>query len=375
MTILKDLIETSGLYNMTMGHLLMIIIAVFFLYLGIFKKYEPYLLIPIAFGMLLSNLPLSGMMDPATASENGGLLYYLYQGTELGIYPPLIFISLGASIDFGPLLANPKTMLIGAAAQVGLFATFFFATLIGMTPQEAAATAIIGSADGPTTIFTATKLAPHILPTIALAAYSYMALVPFIQPPIIRLLTTEEERKIEMPDARQVSKKEKIIFPIAVTIIVSLLVPSATTLIGLLMLGNLIKESEVVPLLTNTMRDSFMYILTILLGISVGAKAEAELFLSVQTLQIILLGLIAFAISTASGVLFAKLMNKMLPSQTNPIIGAAGVSAIPMAARVVQQEGQKANPENYLLMHAMGPNVAAVISSAVVAGVFISFFG
>lgn len=372
--IINQMIETSGLANLTFNNLFMIALACLFLYLGIKKQYEPYLMIPISFGILLVNLPLAGLMTQGGNGSPGGLLYYLYQGTNLGIYPPLIFLCLGAATDFGPLLANPKTILLGGAAQFGIFAAFFLAVLLGMTPQEAASIGIIGGADGPTAIFLTTRLAPELLSAIALAAYSYMALVPIIQPPIIRLLTTEKERKVKMQESRKVNQKEKIIFPIVVTIFVSLLVPSATTLIGMLMLGNLIRECKLVPNLSNTLQNSLMYIVTILLGVTVGAKADGDLFLSVTTLKIIFLGLLAFAIGTAAGVLLGKLMYRMSGGKVNPMIGAAGVSAVPMAARVVHNEGQKEDPSNYLLMHAMGPNVAGVIGSAVAAGVLLAFF-
>lgn len=372
---INDLIITSGLMNMTIQEGIVIGIALLLMYLAITKEYEPYLLIPISFGMLLANLPLAGLMDPATATENGGLLYYLYQGVKLGIFPPLIFLCLGAATDFGPLIANPKTLLLGGAAQFGIFAAFFGALALGMTPSESAAIGIIGGADGPTAIYLATILAEHILPTIAIAAYSYMALVPIIQPPIMRALTTKEERETVMTQARPVSKKEKIIFPIVVTIFVSLLIPSATSLVGMLMLGNLIRESNVVPLLADTLENSMMYIITILLGISVGASADAATLLSFDTIKIIIIGLFAFIIGTASGVLMGKLMYKLTGGKVNPLIGSAGVSAVPMAARVSQNEGIKANPNNYLLMHAMGANVAGVIGSAIAAGILISFFG
>lgn len=372
---ITELITTSGLINLTIQELIVIGIALVLIYLAVAKEYEPYLLIPIGFGMLLANLPLTGLMDPGTATENGGLLYYLYQGVGLGVFPPLIFLCLGASTDFGPLIANPKTLLLGGAAQFGIFAAFFGALALGMTPNEAASIGIIGGADGPTAIYTSTQLAEHILPTIAIAAYSYMALVPIIQPPIMRALTTEEERKTVMTQSRPVSKKEKIIFPIVVTLFVSLLIPSATTLVGMLMLGNLIRESGVVPLLTATLENSMMYIITILLGVSVGATANAETLLSLDTIIIIALGLFAFSVGTATGVLMGRLMYKLTGGKVNPLIGSAGVSAVPMAARVAQSEGIKANPNNYLLMHAMGPNVAGVIGSAVAAGIFLSFFG
>ncbi len=372
---LTDLIRMSGLVNLTYKEIIMIIIACIFLYLAIKKGYEPYLLIPIAFGILLVNLPLAGLMTPPTESEPGGLIYYLYQGTNLGIYPPLIFLCLGAATDFGPLIANPKTLLLGGAAQFGIFAAFFGALALGMTPQEAASVGIIGGADGPTAIYLTTKLANHLLSVIALAAYSYMALVPLIQPPIMRLLTTEKERQTVMKQMRVVSKNERILFPIVTTIFVSLVVPSATALVGMLMLGNLIRESGQVPKLTETLQNAMMYTITVILGVTVGAKANGELFLSLITIKIIILGLFAFAVGTAAGVLMGKLMYKLTNGKVNPLIGAAGVSAVPMAARVVQKEGIKYNPSNYLLMHAMGPNVAGVIGSAVAAGVLLAFFG
>lgn len=372
---LNDLVRMSGLVNITYKEIIMIIIACTFLYLAIKKGYEPYLLIPIAFGILLVNLPLAGLMAPPTESEPGGLIYYLYQGTNLGIYPPLIFLCLGAATDFGPLIANPKTLLLGGAAQFGIFAAFFGALALGMTPQEAASVGIIGGADGPTAIYLTTKLANHLLSVIALAAYSYMALVPLIQPPIMRLLTTEKERQTVMKQMRTVSKNERILFPIVTTIFVSLVVPSATALVGMLMLGNLIRESGQVPKLTETLQNALMYSITVILGVTVGAKANGELFLSLITIKIIFLGLFAFSIGTAAGVLMGKLMYKLTNGKVNPLIGAAGVSAVPMAARVVQKEGIKYNPANYLLMHAMGPNVAGVIGSAVAAGVLLAFFG
>lgn len=373
--VIIDLIHTSGLAAMTYKELIMIAIALIFIYLAVEKDYEPYLLIPIAFGILLVNLPLAGLMDPPMDGHPGGLLYYLYQGTDLGIFPPLIFLCLGASTDFGPLIANPKTLLLGAAAQFGIFAAFFGAIALGMTGPEAASIGIIGGADGPTAIYTTTQLADHLLPIIALAAYSYMALVPIIQPPIMNALTTEEERRTPMVQARKVSKREKVIFPIVTTIFVSLIVPSATVLVGCLMLGNLIRESNAVPLLANTLENSMMYIITILLGLTVGAKATGDLFLSAATIKIVLLGFFAFAVGSASGVLMGKLMYRLTGGKVNPLIGSAGISAVPMAARVAQREGVKANPNNYLLMHAMGPNVAGVIGSAVAAGVLLSFFG
>lgn len=372
---INELIQTSGFLSVTIQEIIVIMLALVLIFLAVSKNYEPYLLIPIGFGMLLANLPLTGLMDPATATENGGLLHYLYQGVGLGIFPPLIFLCLGASTDFGPLIANPKTLLLGGAAQFGIFAAFFGALALGMTPSESAAIGIIGGADGPTAIYISSQLAEHILPTIAIAAYSYMALVPIIQPPIMRALTTEKERTTVMTQARPVSQKEKIIFPIVVTLFVSLLIPSAASLVGMLMLGNLIRESKVVPLITTTLENSMMYIVTILLGISVGASADAATLLSFDTIKIIFLGLFAFVIGTTSGVLMGKLMYKLTNGKVNPLIGSAGVSAVPMAARVAQSEGIKANPNNYLLMHAMGPNVAGVIGSAVAAGILLSFFG
>ena len=372
---INELIQTSGFLSLTIQEIIVIMLALVLIFLAVSKNYEPYLLIPIGFGMLLANLPLTGLMDSATATENGGLLHYLYQGVGLGIFPPLIFLCLGASTDFGPLIANPKTLLLGGAAQFGIFAAFFGALALGMTPSESAAVGIIGGADGPTAIYLSSQLAEHILPTIAIAAYSYMALVPIIQPPIMRALTTEKERTTVMKQARPVSQKEKIIFPIVVTLFVSLLIPSAASLVGMLMLGNLIRESKVVPLITTTLENSMMYIITILLGVSVGASADAATLLSLDTIKIIFLGLFAFVIGTASGVLMGKLMYKLTNGKINPLIGSAGVSAVPMAARVAQSEGIKANPNNYLLMHAMGPNVAGVIGSAVAAGILLSFFG
>lgn len=376
MDILIDFWNSTGFMAITFQQLIMIMIALTFLYLAIKKGYEPYLLIPIAFGMLLVNMPLAGLMD------EGGLLYFLYQGTELGIYPPLIFLCVGAGTDFGPLIANPKSMLLGAAAQFGIFFTFIgailldkFVPFVSFTGPEAAATAIIGGADGPTALFLTSKLAPDLLGPIAIAAYSYMALVPIIQPPIMRALTTKEQRQVKMEQLRPVSKTEKILFPIVVALFTILLLPSAAALIGMLMFGNLIKESGVVPKLTETTQNSLMYIVTILLGITVGAKAKAELFLTTQTLSIIALGLIAFAVGTATGVLFGRVMYKLSGGKINPLIGAAGVSAVPMAARVTQKVGQQENPSNFLLMHAMGPNVAGVIGSAVAAGLLLMFFG
>ena len=478
---LLKLAQDSGIWSLIQNPkpLIMIAISLVLLYLAIVKQYEPLLLMPIAFGMLLTNLPFADMyheelfagghanwslfggnllvnstdlvnalqytitdqgtvMDAAgnvfativtkisgsgfTFNELGellasgetvgqsvqmiladhsaflsdglayssagvllanagtsitpGLLDYLYLGVKLGIYPCLIFLGVGATTDFGPLIANPKTLLMGAAAQLGIFITFIVCySLLGFTPQEAASTGIIGGADGPTAIYLTGKLAPHLLGPIAVAAYSYMALVPVIQPPIMRLLTTKKERQIVMTQLRPVSKREKIIFPIAVTVIVSLLLPSAAPLVGCLMLGNLFKESGVVERLNKTAQNELMNIVTIFLGVTVGATATAETFLKLQTLEIICVGVVAFGFGTAGGVLLAKLMNVLSHGTINPLIGSAGVSAVPMAARVSQVEGQKANPRNYLLMHAMGPNVAGVIGSAIAAGILLSMFG
>jgi len=372
--ILKFFTE-SGFAMMTYKEVIMIGIACIFLYLAIKKGYEPYLLIPISVGMLLSNMPGVDLMKAATDGQTGGLFYYLYQGVKLGIFPPLIFLCIGASTDFGPMIANPKTILLGAAAQFGIFFALLGAIALGFSGPEAASIGIIGGADGPTAIQLTSKLAPHLLGTIALAAYSYMALVPVIQPPIIRALTTKEERNVKMEQLRPVSQKEKIIFPITVMIIVIGLLPTAAPLIGMLMFGNLLKESQVVPKLVETAQNSLMYIITIMLGLTVGATANAEVFLTAQTLGITAMGLLAFSVGTASGVLFGKVMYKLSGGKINPMIGAAGVSAVPMAARVVQKVGQEENPSNFLLMHAMGPNVAGVIGSAVVAGILLKIFG
>lgn len=376
-----DFLSSTGFSAVNIGDIIMIIISCVLLYLAIVKGFEPLLLIPIAFGMLLSNLPLSGMMTPGSIDAKtgltspGGLFYYLYQGVKCGIFPPLIFLGVGAMTDFGPLIANPKSLLLGAAAQFGIFFTFFGAIASGLfTAQEAASIGIIGGADGPTAIFLTSRLAPHLLGPIAVAAYSYMALVPIIQPPIMRFLTTKEERMIKMEQLRTVSKKERIVFPVVVTILVSFVVPPATALVGMLMLGNLIRESGVAVRLEDTAKNALINIVTIVLGLSVGATANATTFLNVKTLAIIALGVTAFAIGTGSGVLLAKFMNKFLKNPINPLIGSAGVSAVPMAARVSQVVGQKENPSNFLLMHAMGPNVAGVIGSAVAAGVLLAMY-
>lgn len=427
LTSIRDMALESGFYQFFQGegwkNVIMIGIACVLIYLAIVKQYEPLLLLPIAFGMLLVNIPNGGIMEyptmaiqPIEAMQDileespgshfqqiwlatdmsdpqhiqyakyfvnlnseqnitGGLLYYLYQGVKLGIYPPLIFLGIGCMTDFGPLIANPKSFLLGAAAQLGIFVTFVGAILLGFTGPEAASIGIIGGADGPTAIYTTGKLAPDLLGPIAVAAYSYMALVPVIQPPIMKLLTTKKERAVVMEQLRPVSKTEKIIFPIMVTLVVCLLVPSATPLIGMLMLGNLFKESGVVERLTKTAQNEMMNIITIFLGTTVGATANAETFLNAKTLGIILLGLIAFGFGTAGGVLFGKLMYIFSKGKVNPLIGSAGVSAVPMAARVSQKVGAAENPTNFLLMHAMGPNVAGVIGSGVAAGVLISLFG
>ena len=364
---------------------IMLLIAFVLLFLAIVKKFEPLLLMPIAFGMLLTNLPgadmfhadlfADGHVNWEAFSHGAGLLDYLYLGVKLGIYPCLIFIGVGAMTDFGPLIANPKSLLLGAAAQIGIFATFLGAILLGFEYVQAGSIGIIGGADGPTAIYLTSKLAPDLLGPIAVAAYSYMALVPVIQPPIMKLLTTKKERMIEMKQLRTVSQREKIIFPIAITVIISLLLPSAAPLIGCLMLGNLMKECGVVDRLSKTVQNELMNIVTIFLGISVGATATSNAFLNIETLSILLLGVIAFSIGSASGVILAKIMNLFSKEKINPLIGSAGVSAVPMAARVSQTVGQQANPSNFLLMHAMGPNVAGVIGSAVAAGLLLAFLG
>jgi oxaloacetate decarboxylase beta subunit len=405
--------DFNYIFSGSLGNLLMVIIAFILLYLAIKKEFEPLLLIPIAFGMFLVNLPISGIMDGPTtqltfngitqdfqgsltqvaarfafAFESqtganfydhakeipGGLLYYIYYGNKLGIFPPLIFMGVGVMTDFAPLLANPKSFLLGAAAQFGIFLAFFGALAFGFTNGEAASIAIIGGADGPTAIYTAIKLAPHLLAPIAVAAYSYMSLVPIIQPPIMRALTSKEERMIKMQQLRPVSQLEKILFPIIVTLLVILILPSTTALIGMLMFGNLIKVSGVTEKLAEVASGPLMYTITIFLGITVGATTKAADFLNTATLFILILGLLAFAFGTAAGVILGKIMSKLSGGKLNPLIGGAGVSAVPMAARVVQKVGQKENPSNFLLMHAMGPNVAGVIGSAVAAGVFLSLY-
>ncbi|MDZ7672245.1 MAG: sodium ion-translocating decarboxylase subunit beta [Halanaerobiales bacterium] len=369
-----EFFQGTGIMALTLKQVIMIAVSLVLFYLGIVKKYEPLLLVPIAFGMLLVNLPLTNMMAYGTEAEAAGLLRYFYMGNALGIFPPIIFMGVGAMTDFAPLIANPKSLLLGAAAQFGIFFTFLGAILLGFTGQQAAPIGIIGGADGPTAIYLASQLAPEYLGAIAVAAYSYMALVPVIQPPIIRAFTSEEERKVRMKQLRPVSKVEKVLFPILVTIVVVLLLPPAAPLVGMLMLGNLFKEAGVVDRLGDTAQNSLINIVTIFLGLAVGASASAEKFLQVNTIQILVLGVVAFGIGTTAGVLLGKLMHRLSGGEVNPMIGAAGVSAVPMAARVVQKEGQKADPSNFLLMHAMGPNVAGVIGSAVAAGVMMSIF-
>ena len=388
MEAILDFLRQTGFYLLGSDPkvLIMIAIACVLLYLAIKKGFEPLLLLPIAFGMLLTNLPgaemyhadffAGGHVDWAQiAAGNAGLIDIVYLGVKLGVYPCLIFIGVGAMTDFAPLIANPKSLLLGAAAQLGIFVTFIGMRYMGFTEAEAASVGIIGGADGPTAIYVATRLAPELLGPIAVAAYSYMALVPVIQPPIMRALTTKKEREIEMKQLRSVKKIEKIVFPIVVTVFVALLVPSAGALVGSLMLGNLMRECGVVERLSKTVQNELMNIVTVMLGISVGATATAENFLNLKTLAILAMGIVAFGFGTAGGVLLAKFMNLFVKEKINPLIGSAGVSAVPMAARVSNVEGQKAKPGNFLLMHAMGPNVAGVIGSAIAAGVFMALFG
>ena len=374
---LNNLIHQTAFFNLTWGNYVMILVACFFLYLAIRHEFEPLLLLPIAFGMLLVNIYPDIMLHPENAANGaGGLLYYFYKLDELAILPSLIFMGVGAMTDFGPLIANPKSFLLGAAAQFGIFAAYFGAIWLGFNDKAAAAISIIGGADGPTSIFLAGKLGQTaILGPIAVAAYSYMSLVPIIQPPIMKLLTTEKERKIKMEQLRPVSKLEKILFPIIVTIVVCLILPSTAPLVGMLMLGNLFRECGVVKQLQETASNAMMYIVVILLGTSVGATTSAEAFLNMDTRKIVFLGLIAFAFGTAGGVLFGKLMCVFSGGKINPLIGSAGVSAVPMAARVSQKVGAESDPTNFLLMHAMGPNVAGVIGTAVAAGTFMAIFG
>lgn len=397
MSILTDLFEIlkqSGFANLEWQNWVMILISFGLFFLAIVKKFEPLLLVPIAFGMMIVNVYPDIMADPLMMSSytgeivegahwyDAGVLRLIYAGVKSSIFPCLIFMGVGAMTDFGPLLANPSSLLLGAAAQLGIYVAFLIAIMTGLIPgfegftaQEAASIAIIGGADGPTAIYTAGKLAPHLLGPIAVAAYSYMALIPLIQPPIMKLLTTKKEREIKMTQLRKVSRAEKIIFPIAVTVICALIIPDAAPLIGMLMLGNLFRECGVTDRLSDTAQNAMCNIVTIMLGVTVGATAEGKTFLAPKTILVIVIGLIAFAFSTAGGVLFAKLMNVITKGKINPLIGSAGVSAVPMAARVSQTEGRKYNPSNFLLMHAMGPNVAGVIGSAVAAGFLLMMFG
>ncbi len=381
----QDFIQNSGFYSFFIAdgwkYLVMIILSLIILYLAIFKKFEPYLLLPIGFAMLLVNLPGSGAFVVETTIVNGvevnsysGLLGFLYYGVHLGIYPALIFLCIGATTDFGPLIANPKSILLGGAAQVGIFVTFLGALLLGFSGPEAASIGIIGGADGPTSILIASRLSPHLLGAISLAAYSYMALVPVIQTPIINLLTTKKERSIKMEQLREVKKIERIAFPIIVSLVSILLIPSAAIIVGMLMFGNLLKEAKVVPGLVDTLSGPLLFIITVLLGLSIGATTTGTTFLNLQTLMIVALGLFAFSLATVSGLLGGKLMCKLTNGKVNPMIGAAGVSAVPMAARVVHLKGQEEDPTNFLLMHAMGPNVAGVIGSAITAGLLLMFF-
>jgi len=374
---LNNLLHQTAFFNLKVGNFVMIVIACVFLYLAIKKQYEPLLLIPIAFGMLLVNLYPDIMISPQDASNGiGGLMYYFFKLDEWAILPSLIFLGVGAMTDFGPLIANPKSFLLGAAAQFGVFGAYIIAILLGFSDKAAAAVSIIGGADGPTSIFLAGKLGQtHLMGPIAVAAYSYMALVPIIQPPIMRALTTKKERLIKMKQLRPVSKLERILFPIVVTIVVVLILPPTAPLVGMLMLGNLFRESGVVKQLTETASNALMYIVVIILGISVGATTSADAFLKADTLKIVALGLVAFSFGTAAGVLFGKLLCKITHGGVNPLIGAAGVSAVPMSARVAQKVGAEEDPTNFLLMHAMGPNVAGVIGTAVAAGVFMAIFG
>ncbi|MCI9170881.1 MAG: sodium ion-translocating decarboxylase subunit beta [Lawsonibacter sp.] len=370
----------SGFAALDWKTVLMLFIACVLLYMGIGKGFEPLLLVPIAFGMLLANLPITGLFnepvyDAATHSGTVGFMWVLYQGVQYAIYPSIIFMGIGAMTDFGPLLANPMSLLLGAAAQLGIFAAFLMALVLGFKPAEAAAIGVIGGADGPTAILTASKLAVELLPAIAIAAYSYMALIPMIQPPLMKLLTTKEARQVKMSQLRKVSQTEKIIFPIAVTIFVVLLIPDTAPLIGMLMLGNLFRECGVTERLSDTAQNALINIVTIPLGLSVGFKAVGETFLTWNTISIIILGLTAFLLSTAGGLILGDVMYVVTKGKVNPLIGSAGVSAVPMAARVAQNVGQKENPSNFLLMHAMGPNVAGVIGSACAAGFMIKVFG
>ena len=366
--VIAELLEASGFAALTWQNIAMILVSFVLFYLAIVKKFEPLLLLPISFGMFLVNLPLAGLMD------EGGVINIMSYGVKSNLFPCLVFMGVGAMTDFSPLIANPISLLLGAAAQLGIYVAFIFATQIGFTPAEAAAIGIIGGADGPTSIYIANNLAPHLLAPIAVAAYSYMALIPLIQPPIMKALTTKKERAVKMGQLRKVSKTEKIVFPIAVVLFCSLLLPSVAPLLGLLMLGNLFRESGVVQRLSDTAQNALINIITIMLGLSVGAKADGATFLDISTIKIILMGLAAFCFSTVGGVLLGKLLYIVTGGKINPLIGSAGVSAVPMAARVSQTVGAKENPTNFLLMHAMGPNVAGVIGSAVAAGFFMMIF-
>ena len=371
--VIAELLEASGFAALTWQNIAMILVSFILFYLAIVKKFEPLLLLPISFGMFLVNLPLAGLMNEGGV-DKGGIIYFMSYGVKSNLFPCLVFMGVGAMTDFSPLIANPISLLLGAAAQLGIYVAFIFATQIGFTPAEAAAIGIIGGADGPTSIYIANNLAPHLLAPIAVAAYSYMALIPLIQPPIMKVLTTKKERAVKMGQLRKVSKTEKIVFPIAVVLFCSLLLPSVAPLLGLLMMGNLFKESGVVQRLSDTAQNAMINIITIMLGLSVGAKADGATFLDVSTLKIIAMGLAAFCFSTAGGVLLGKVLYIVTGGKINPLIGSAGVSAVPMAARVSQTVGAKENPTNFLLMHAMGPNVAGVIGSAVAAGFFMMIF-
>ncbi len=373
MEVLSELVQLTGLYHLTWRMIAMWVVCGILLWLAVKKNFEPLLLVPIAFGAMFANLPTEGMVNEPIGEAAGGLYHYISQGIHLEIFPPLIFLGVGALTDFGPLIANPRTLILGAAAQFGVFATFMGATALGFSPEQSASIGIIGGADGPTSIFLSNKLAPELLAPIAVAAYSYMALVPLIQPPIMRALTTERERRIRMRSLRTVSKAEKLVFAMMVAVLCIILVPAASALIGMLMLGNFLRECGVTDRLSKAAQNEIINIVTIFLGTSVGITMTGERFLSAGTLKILALGIVAFGISTAAGVLMAKVMNLLSRKDPlNPLIGSAGVSAVPMAARVSQVEGQRADPGNFLLMHAMGPNVAGVIGTAVVAGYFIA---
>lgn len=372
---LQGILGESGFANLQWQNCVMFIISFILIYLAIKKEYEPLLLLPIAFGMLLRNLPMTGLMDVADPWQSSGVLAIMYNGVKSNLFPCLIFMGVGTMTDFGPLIANPISLILGSAAQIGIYFAFTVAIALGFTGRQAAAIGIIGGADGPTAIFTTSQLAPELLAPIAVAAYSYMALIPMIQPPIMKALTTKKERTTVMTSLRKVSKLEKIIFPIVVVLFTALLLPDVAPLLGMLMLGNLFKESGVVNRLSDTAQNTLMNIVTIMLGVTVGATADGQTFLAMSTIKIIILGLIAFAIATTAGVLFGKILYAVTGGKINPLIGSAGVSAVPMAARVSQVEGRKYNPTNFLLMHAMGPNVAGVIGSAVAAGVFLILFG